>query len=125
MFTQKDRRQDKRVYPLREIYTVKYGIEMEIGFIADISQSGLKLILDTQEVKNLGSLFTIRIRLPKKLRADFVDISVHQSWKTNEPISGYQEIGCYYDNISPDQQDSINQLLELYKNLRSSDIKEC
>ena len=123
MTLDKDKREYNRFEPLKEIYTIKYSMEVEIGFIVDISKSGVKLLIEKNEVSQLGSTFTFRTHLPAILKHKHIDIPVRQAWKTNEAINGYQEIGCYFEELSDNQKALIHQLVDLYETLRTGKKK--
>lgn len=112
-----ENRKFKRSTPLKEIYISKNGIDIELGFICDISRAGVKLFIDANEMKSIDSIFTFKLSLPKKLGSKSIDIQVREAWKTKELHYGYQEIGCYFENCSETSQDKINKLVELYENI--------
>ena len=124
-FTKKERRRNQRYIPLKEIFLVneQFNYETEMGFLFDISLSGARLLVDEKDINQLGNSFKFKIYLPRKVRAEFIELSVRQAWKTNEILHGYFEMGCTFEKLDERQTEVLNQLMEFYEKL-SHRVKE-
>jgi len=118
-YEKSERRKYQRYIPLKEIFLVneQFNYETEIGFLYDISLSGARLLVDEKDMNQLGNSFKFKIYLPRKVRAEFIELGVRQAWKTNELIHGYFEVGCSFEKLTERQAEVLNLLMEFYEKL--------
>lgn len=112
-----ERRSHRRFTPYKEIFLIHGDEELEIGFIFDISKTGVRLAVESLYTSQLGDKFQFRIRSSKYIDGNKVDITVKRIWTSQKVFDGFQEVGCQYDNLNLSNQKKIESLLKMYEAL--------
>ncbi len=90
--------------------------EMGLGFLLNISEEGMNIWIDHQQKLDTED-FNIILYPPENLNSEVLELSVHQIWTKHHNNGSMIEIGCEFVNLSSEQKDRINDLVDEHKNL--------
>ncbi len=89
------------------------------GYVLDISSSGIKMILNKKE-HIVEDSFSIEIYPPDDYHSESIEISVKKAWvKKIDEL--FDEVGCYFLDLSPKEEDMINKLVNFFESYDKSD----
>ena len=86
--------------------------EIEIGFLFDLSDTGLKLWIK-QRLQIKEEFFSIRIHPPKELKLDSMNFNI-QVMRKSGTGGPYIELGCQFTDSSIIQRDNVKKLISYF-----------
>ncbi len=90
--------------------------EIGLGFLLNISEKGMNIWIDHQQKLDTED-FNIILYPPENLDSEIIELSVRQVWTEYHNNGSMIEIGCEFVNLSPEQKERINGLVDEHKNL--------
>ncbi len=103
-----ERRREKRVLAI-----YKLNIERKLsGYIIDVSKSGMKIWLHkTQAIEKEN--FSINVPFSGELKMSDINLDLIPVWRDENKTIHYNEIGCQFQNLDPQQRMLLDRLLAL------------
>lgn len=107
---------NKRKENRLDIYWKIFYGEHLWGYVLDLSHHGIRMILNKEHYPEVES-FMIRIRPPKELSVEDIEIEVKRIWDEKEKSDKFYEVGCEFLNLSSENSSKLEQL---YKHFEES-----
>ncbi len=110
--TSQEKRKTGRVTAFWRIYHKK----KVWGYSVDISTKGMKIWVHE---KNIPDEFTVGLKHPEKYHAEPIYFDVKKVWMVPRQYRNreYIEVGCQFRNLTPQQNEYINDFIHYYKKI--------